>query len=374
MKQKTHPIDQPDLCITGLGLVTSVGHDHKIACASLRAGLKRPKILPRFFVNTNVRFDDPEDGKAVGYPVLDGDFTDTSGRIAILLHMAARDLMQHSGLDDHFISETPVFIALPEKERLSLADQDMIDLIIKHSPMFCSEQSIRLFAHGHAGMVIALQQAVEAIKKRQFNRVLIAGADSMIGFYDLRRYDRAERLKTTLNPNGLLPGESAGILLVESKDAAENRNADIRGVIKCLSTTEENNYVLSGKTPTGVGLTRAIAAIMDQEQNQSLEVDTVISDVNGETYRFSEWAIIQSRIMSTLQGEKREVFPARFIGDTGAASPAVAACIAVRSMERGYISSDLKKRTGNVLILSSSDTGERGAMLIGGNENENKQG
>lgn len=372
MIQKMPPIDQPDLCITGLGLVTSVGHDHKTACASIRAGLKRPKKLPRFFVNTNVRFDDPEDGKAVGYPVLDGDFTDTPGRMATLLHMAARDLMQHSGLDDHFISETPVFISLPEKERLALADQDMIDLVVKHATMFCSEQRIRLFPHGHAGMIIALQHAAEAIKNRLCNRVLIAGADSLIGFYDLRRYNRDERLKTILNPNGLLPGECAGILLVESADAAEKRNADIRAVIKGFSTSEEESHVLSRKIPTGTGLTRAIAAIMDQMQNQSLDVDTVISDINGETYRFSEWAIIQSRIMSTIQGEKRESFPARFIGDTGAASPAVAACIAVRSMERGYISSDPKKQTGNILILSSSDTGERGALLIGGKEKGEK--
>lgn len=358
--------DRLDLCITGLGLVTSVGHDHKTACASIRAGLKRPKKLPRFYVNTNIRFDDPEDGKAVGYPVLDGDYTDIPGRMATLLNMAALDLRQSTGLDEGFMEETPLFLAIPEKERLDLEHQDLKNLIRNHAPMLCFGDDIRVFSQGHSGMIIALQHAAEAIHKKQQPRVLIAGADSLIGFYDLRRYDRAERLKTILNPNGLFPGEAAAILLVESIDAAEKRKAEIRCVIRGLAASMEENPVLSGKETTGTGLSKAISAMMDQEQNQSVDVDTVISDINGETYRFSEWAILQSRSMSRINGEKNTVFPARFIGDTGAASPGVAACIAVRSMERGYISNDPDKRNGSALILSSSDTGERGAVLIEG--------
>jgi 3-oxoacyl-[acyl-carrier-protein] synthase-1 len=95
-------------------------------------------------------------------------------------------------------------------------------------------------------------------------------------------------------------------------------------------------------------------------------VAAVVSDMNGEAYRSGEWGMIQARYMNGVNGEKNLICPAKNIGDTGAASPGVGVCVAVRAMERGYLIEGSGNRVGQALILSSSDDGERGAMLVSG--------
>ena len=50
--------------------------------------------------------------------------------------------------------------------------------------------------------------------------------------------------------------------------------------------------------------------------------------------------------------------PAESLGDTGACSGLVSVCAAIHAFERGYAQSN------EVMIVSSSDAGELGAMLI----------
>jgi 3-oxoacyl-[acyl-carrier-protein] synthase-1 len=136
-------------------------------------------------------------------------------------------------------------------------------------------------------------------------------------------------------------------------------------VIRAISTAREERTVLAGNPTDGTGLTRAIAGLAGRMKDGFLNADAVISDLNGEPYRFHEWAMIQSRIMVRIGGEKNLICPARNIGDTGAASPGTALCIAARAIARGYLAADTENPSAQALILSSSDTGERGAVLIG---------
>jgi hypothetical protein len=53
------------------------------------------------------------------------------------------------------------------------------------------------------------------------------------------------------------------------------------------------------------------------------------------------------------------------VGDTGAASAGLSLCLAARAMQRGYLSPNPNNEIDNALILASSDTGERAAVLLG---------
>lgn len=364
MKKTQMPL--PELCITGLGLSTSVGHDHKTACASIRAGLKRPKKLNNYYVESKDSYEDADDGLVTGHPVLEGDYNDTQDRIFTLLAMALNDLNKNAGLDESQMEETCLYLALPEQSRVNIEQKDVQDLIRAHWAVGFCESGLRTYPKGHAGMIFALTDAADAIGKGICTRVLIAGTDSLIGFDDLARLEKQERLKTILNSDGLIPGEAASAFLIESAQAARHRNAAIACVIKAISTAHELQPVSTGKSSTGIGLAQAITDLANQEKDKPLTATAVISDLNGEFYRFNEWAMLLPGVLNRINGEKNLICPARCIGDTGAASPGVSICIAARAMARGYLSRTSKIKTGQALIVSSSDTGERGAVLVGG--------
>ena len=360
----------PELCVTGLGLVTSVGHDHKTACASIRAGLKRSQLLGNYYLFTKKPFEDPDDGYVGGHPVLDGDFNDRTARMAALLSMAFQDLIrQESGRE--LLAEIPPFwLALPEKERHTVDDLALKNQLKANPAIPFDEAGFRFFQNGHAGMIVALAEAAKAMAMGMFHRVLIAGADSLIGVKDLKRFNRLGRLKTVLNPAGLMPGEAASVIILETLESAIKRKANIHFVVRSFALATEEKTVLSENPQGGDGLSKAISSFFDQGKHAPRSLDALISDMNGEEYRADELSIVYSRVMGKVDGEKNMIFPARCIGDTGAASPGVAFCIASRAMERGYLSREPGKGSGYGLVLASSDTGERGAVLVGRNIND----
>lgn len=359
MKKTTHP----EFCITGLGLTTSVGHDHKTACASIRAGLKRPDKLWNYYLPATKPFEDEDDGYVTGHPVLDGDYDNREERMVKLLAMAFDDLKK-DGADSILPEGTPLYLALPEKERLAPDDPGFLDLISENTSIPFLEQGFQIFQQGHAGMIMALSHAANAMREGLFSRVFIAATDSLIGFNDLSRFNRLDRLKSSLNPLGFMPGEAASVILLEKTQSALNRNATIKCMVKAFATAMEEKHVLSINPQGGDGLSKAISLVMDQIQENPLIVDTIISDMNGESFRAEEWAMIQARIMNRINGEKNCIFPAICIGDTGAASSGVSFCIAVRAMARGYLSYKTMNPSGIALVLSSSDTETRGAALL----------
>ncbi|MFP4572586.1 MAG: hypothetical protein ACLFNW_06430 [Desulfobacterales bacterium] len=146
---------------------------------------------------------------------------------------------------------------------------------------------------------------------------------------------------------------------MEKTDAAENRKAEIGAVIEAISVDHEADNILSGANATGNGLVKVISAMASQAP---IAPDTIITDMNGETYRADELGNIHSRALGRMEGEKNMSYPAKCLGDTGAAYGGIAVSIAVRAMARGYIAEN--KKQGNALILASSDSGARGCVYL----------
>lgn len=372
MSMKKHKVSIPELCITGLGLTTSVGHDYKNACASIRAGLKRSTKLPNFYVSNKKGYDNFEDGLVTGHPVLEGDLDNREFRIMALLAMALSDLRADAGLEDTILAGTRFYLALPDSDR-GIPDEESFkeDLLMIDTWPFSEQTPFRFVPSGHAGVLFALSEAAEAIQRGDIDRAVIAGADSLINFNDLSRLNSLERLKTELNSDGLIPGEAATVFLIEKTLAAKKRKAPIKSLIRIISTAHEPDPVSSGKPALGTGLSHAIKGILNPEDKYPVSIAAIYIDINGEPYRFAEWSMAQSKVMHNTMGEKELIYPAKHVGDTGAASAGLAICLASRAMERGYLSPNPNNDNDNALILGSSDTGERAALLLGAYREEN---
>ncbi len=357
-------INIPEICITGLGLVTSVGHDVKNACASIRAGLKRPTKLDNFYVESKSGYEEWEDGLVTGHPVFEYNYDDTETRLFSLLSMVLEDLYKFTGEDSPLMENTSLFIALPENYREKTDKEKYEQYILDNPDKFQFKTGkITTFTEGHTGMITALSQAVEFINSGLSERAIIVGVDSLIGFDDLSMFNKEKRLKTELNSDGFIPGEAASAILIEKTTTAEKRKAEICAVIEIISTGHEDDHVLSGNYATGSALSKVISAMLPEKEEYELNPSAIISDLNGELYRFEEWSMVLPKVMNKISGEKEMIYPARNIGDTGAASAGVSICVAVRVME---------KKEGDVMVLASSDSGARGAVYLKGYDEELK--
>lgn len=351
-------LKRPEHCITAIGLATSVGHDHKTACASIRAGLSRPHLLGNYFLPSDTPFEDEDDGYVAGHPVIEENYDDWEDRVIRLLAMAFGDLMDHPGVQGISLEETPLCLCLAEKERHTVDEPGFISNLSEFLEIRFDETRFRLYQNGHTGMVLALSDAAASLEGGTASRMFIAGGDSLIGYHDLKRFNREGRLKSSLTPAGFMPGEGASVLLLETAAAANKRKA-----APLCSVTSMAVHKSGG---TEGGLARAVLGLLERQNGSPLTVDSVISDMDGSEDRASELALTHASILGRIAGGKNAVFPAKSVGNTGAASFGLSCCVATRAMARGYLRKgfDQDHTPGKALVLSSSDQGNHGAVIL----------
>ena len=198
-------INKPEICITGLGMVTSVGHDVKTACASIRAGLKRPTKLDNFYVESKAGYEEWEDGLVTAHPVFEYNYDDTEKRLFPLFSMVLDDLYKFSGEDSPLMDNIPLFLSLPESYREKTDKEQLGQYILDNPDKFqfpIKVEKITTFNEGHAGMITALTQAVESINNGLSERAIIVGIDSLIGFDDLSLFNKEKKQKRSEKRSG----------------------------------------------------------------------------------------------------------------------------------------------------------------------------
>lgn len=351
------------ICITGLGMISAVGPDVKTSCASIRAGIVRPLKLNNYYVYSR-DYEDYEDGLVTGYPIYIDEYDNSKEKIFSMLENVLKDLHCYSGAEDGFIKDSPLFISLPSKERNLINKNEIMEFLEHIQNYNFNPSNVTLFDIGNSGMMFAMTDAMNAMHDNKYKMAMLVGVDTLVGYDDLKYFNDKNRLKTELNSTGFMPGEAAAAILIENQSSAQKRGAPIEAIIQSCATGFEPNSVLSEAKPSAVGLSKVINTIVEAEDSKKIIIDIIISDINGEDYRFHELGLLHTKGLTKIQGEKIVLHPASVLGDTGAASAGISICVAVRGMARGYLKSSEAKELSNALILSSSDTGERGGILL----------
>lgn len=359
-----------DLVITGYGALSCVGRSAATTCASIRAGLCVPREIPWFSVL------DEEQQVSVpltGYPIRG--YTEgfvELGRLIRLAQGAVHSLRDESSLPAAVDARTwertgLAFIGPPlNEERFEDAEGDVEELKASLSAQLARalglpipQRSVALLDIGPAGAAEAIKLAAQRITQRELDRVLLVAADSCLDTITLEWLLDRGWLKSPQNPVGLVPGEAAACVMLESRSAAQRRGAPIMAAVHAAVTDREEAHVLAGKSSAGAGLARAIhQAALHGSAPARFEGD-VILDLDGVPWRAAEWGYAQVRCADVLGPYVRLVLPCGSLGHVGAASGVLGLLIAARSLERGYAS------RARSLVLSSSGWGHVGAVLVG---------
>ena len=334
------------IAITGVGMVTGVGLNAPASCAAIRCALdifQETRFMDsggEWIMGCEVPLEQPWRGKTK------------------LLKMAAAAINECLANNKRIIpKDTPLFLCLSEHERKGrVIDDDnqfFLDLQTELGEEF-HEQS-RVIARGHVAVAVALRHARELLEERKVNQVLIAATDSLLVVPTLAHYEANERLLTSQNSNGFIPGEAGAALVVEAVHAKPEPQLICHG----LGFGVEKAHVDSEEPLRADGLTAAIKESLRDAGCEMGDLDFRITDISGEQYYFKEASLA---LLRTLR-KRKETFdlwhPADCIGEVGAVIGLVIIAFLKEAFEKNY------SKGANLIAHLGSDDGKRSSLILG---------
>jgi 3-oxoacyl-[acyl-carrier-protein] synthase-1 len=376
------------IAITGMGMVSSLGHDVRTGNAAARAGITRSAELDDF------QYRSIETGEVeglIGHPVsILTDGFEGDARLLQLANAGLIDLQRQVSHAPWLKANTGFYLSLPdplrtytclnlitdEEDRKSLEKKAKVaeeeqpeknraqNLLLKAAQL--NEWSIKpplrfVTTSGHTGISEALKMAVLELSTGLVDGAIVGGVDSLLEEDTLGWLHNTGRLKTSGTDVGLQPGEAAAFLLIENIQNARTRKARIFAIVYDVQIGEESKSLVTGEPPTGQGLKGVLTGIMQNEEWQDTGPIWLVSDQNGEHYRAMDWGNAIVRLLTVEEAFARAImwYPTASFGDTCAASGAVSLCNALCAFGRGYAPAN------RVAVISSADGPSRAAMLVG---------
>ncbi|UCC71417.1 MAG: hypothetical protein JSV86_13605 [Gemmatimonadota bacterium] len=208
---------------------------------------------------------------------------------------------------------------------------------------------------GRAGGLIAIGKAIQTIAKAQADFVVAGGIDSYLDPYILGTLDLNQRINSTANLDGFIPGEAAAFLLLANAAKAESAGLTPVAFISAVAEGFEVGHIESEEPYRGEGLAAVFQKLT--EAGAAPAISDVYSSMNGESHWAKEWGVAFLRTSSAFAPEHGMHHPADCLGDLGAACGPLMAGLAALGIRDGY-------RGSPTLVYGSSDKGARAALIL----------
>lgn len=333
------------LAITGTGMVTGVGLNAPASCAAIRCALDN-------FQET--RFMDDGGEWIIGSEVLLEQPWRGKTKLIKMAAAAMREcLEEHKQLNPQ---STPLLLCLSEHERKGrvIDDDNQFFLDLQEELGLEFHEKSQIIAKGYVAVAVALKHAQSLIQEIKVGHVIIAATDSLLVGPTLSHYEKNDRLLTSTNSNGFIPGEAAAALVVEPVYTKPENQLICEG----LGFGVEHAHVDSEEPLKADGLMAAIRASLNDAGCDEGDLDFKITDASGEQYHFKEASLAFSRIDRTHRKEFDIWHPADCIGEVGAAMGAVMLAVLKAACKKGY------SKGNHILAHLGNDDGKRSSMII----------
>ncbi|PTR08970.1 3-oxoacyl-[acyl-carrier-protein] synthase-1 [Nitrosospira sp. Nsp5] len=333
------------LAITGTGLVTGVGLNAEASCAAIRCAIdnfQETRFMDKggeWIMGSEVPLEQPWRGKSK------------------LLKMATAAINECLVNNKQIAPKsTPLLLCLSEHERkgriINDDNQFFLDLQDELGVEF-HEQS-RVIAQGQVSIAIALKHARVLLQESEINYILIAATDSLLVGSTLSHYEKNERLLTSQNSNGFIPGEAGAALLIEPVYATQENKLVCHG----LGFGVEKAHVYSEEPLRADGLTAAIKESLDNAGYEMGDLDFRVTGVSGEQYYFKEASLTLLRLLRERKEEFDIWHPADCIGEIGAVMGVAMVAVLKSACEKGYA------KGNHILAHLGNDYGKRSSMIF----------
>jgi len=244
---------------------------------------------------------------------------------------------------------------------------------------------------GYVAGLDALKYAMEFIRLGRAKAVLVAGVESVafstfVGFYKIGFLAgiKGEELSCPFDArhNGIILGEGASVLLLESAEEAKERNANIYAEL--LSVTNSfDAYRVVKYTPEAVGLKRSMNAALARAGLSEEDIDYISASANS----VPQHDILESGAIKEVFNIYAKKIPVSsiksMIGESVSASGGLQVAAAVGSIQKGFVPPTInyrkadpdcdldyvpvasrKRRVKNVLINNFGPGGHNATAII----------
>jgi len=274
-----------------------------------------------------------------------------------LLMMAARAIGEClKGFDQATCEATPLLLCLAETDRHGriIADDALFLEALQDELGFSFHAQSAVIAQGHVSTAVALHRARQLIGESAATQVVVAASDSLLAGAALADCESRDRLLTSENSDGFIPGEGAAAVLVEPLRAQPWGQLVCRGI----GFAVEKAHIDSEEPLRADGLTAAIKqSLQDAACNESI-LDFKIIDASGGQYAFKEATLAFGRIDRTKRTEFDVWHPADCIGEVGAPVGLAMITLLKTACEKAYA------KGSSVLLHLGNDDGKRASMIF----------
>jgi 3-oxoacyl-[acyl-carrier-protein] synthase I len=330
------------IAIRSTGLVTSVGLDAPSSCAAIRAKLTNPsdtQFIPSGgepIIAHQVNLDVPWRGVK---------------KLAHMATMAIEECMVNIGRNEW--SGIPLLLCVAENDRPGRLDGLDTELFMEIQTLldtkFSADSSV--VAGGRVSTGVALARARKLIYEKNYAQVLVVATDSLLTWPTLRSYVADDRILTSSNSNGFIPGEASAALLVTLPSGVAE--------LQCVGMGfgVEKAHINSDDPLRGDGLTFAVKSAIADAECEMHDMDYRIADLSGEQYYFKEASLALNRVLRKRKEELEIWHPAESIGEVGATAGAASLAVMLMAAVKAYSPGQ------HSLLHLANDDGARVAII-----------
>lgn len=344
------------IVIVSAGMVTPVGLSLAETAASARSRVARLQEIP-WLDRRNEHFVAgvvPDEGLPPLAEALQAEpMQCREGRMLRMAHAALEETVASIGP----LGPLPILLALPEQHsRLPIVPVQFLMRLQAQTGVSIDQARSVAVPRGRAAAVMALREAVNRLRQRQTEFVLVGGVDSFVDLYVLGTLDQQGRLRNAVNSDGFAPGEGAAFLLLCTARAASQQGLPVLAELQGASLGQESGHLYADEPYLGEGLAAAFANLL-AEAPAPAPIGCVYSSFNGERYWAREYGVARLRSAQAFAEDHQMEHPAEVFGDLGAAHGAALLALAAHGLRHGY-------RRTPCLVYASSDHADRAASLL----------
>ncbi|QRK12649.1 DUF4150 domain-containing protein [Archangium violaceum] len=345
-----------EIAVVGLGLCTPLGLAARNTVAECEAGTVR-------FFRTPVMDQEGESIRASMLTLLDP----VGSRTERMLPMAVTALLEClGGMAAAPLHRVRMVLALPEVDSKAPVDVDVLEKALREfaapAVQWDSVPTLRL-EEGRAGFFLALKSAVSLLKSGQASLALVGAVDSMCDVESLRRLAEEDKVLGPSNPDGVIPGEGAGFVLLAQVETARRLGLSVRAIIPVVALAKEPHPFRGDSPRSAVGLAEAFKSLRQHPGMNERRTDIVLScQPNGYFWAW-EFSMAYLRNASLMPEPLHVSLVSDSLGDVGAGAGVVQLGLALAHLKR---CTRAGRSAPRALLYGCSDTGQVGACIIEG--------
>jgi 3-oxoacyl-[acyl-carrier-protein] synthase-1 len=333
------------LAISGSGMVCGVGLNAPASCAAIRCAIdnfQETRFMDEggeWIIGSTVPFDRPWQGRTK------------------LIKMIVPAIQECLNAASNIPTESiPLLLSVSEPDRPGRISElnDLFFKDIKAELGAKFHEKSKIITKGHISGVRAAVVARELIYNEGLPFCLVAGVDSLLVASTLAHYEEKERLLTSKNSNGFIPGEAGAAVLLGPSGKTKQAELAISGI----GFGKENATIESEEPLRADGLVQAFKEAFLATGLTMGDMDYRITDANGEQYFFKEGDLAVTRTLREHKGEIDIWHPSECIGEVGAATVPCILAVAESAARKAY------SRGNTVLCHFTNDDHERAAMIL----------